>query len=86
MTNIADEIFNILKGSNYKVRLFTSEGIKTLNPEEATRFYAYDQDLMVTLRQDEAKNEIVVQAGAGYDIPGNKKLLDSVKVYCEKIR
>ena len=84
MTNIADEIFNILKGSNYKVRLFTSEGIKTLNPEEATRFYAYDQDLMITLRQDEAKNEIVVQAGAGYDIPGNKKLLDSVKSVAHK--
>jgi len=84
VTNIADEIFNILKGSNYKVRLFTSEGIKTLNPEEATRFYAYDQDLMITLRQDEAKNEIVVQAGAGYDIPGNKKLLDSVKSVAHK--
>ena len=84
MTNIADEIFNILKGSNYKVRLFTSEGIKTLNPEEATRFYAYDQDLMITLRQEEAQNEIVVQAGAGYDIPGNKKLLDSVKSVAHK--
>ena len=84
MTSIAEEIFNILKGANYKVRLFTADGIKTLTPEEATRFYAFDQDLMITIRQEDAKNEIVVQAGAGYDIPANRKLLDSVKSVAHK--
>ena len=84
MTSIAEEIFNILKGANYKVRLFTADGIKTLTPGEATRFYAFDQDLMITIRQEDAKNEIVVQAGAGYDIPANRKLLDSVKSVAHK--
>jgi len=68
---LASEIFAILKGANYKLRLFTADGVKTMDPEEATRFYAYDQDLMVSIRQDEARTEVVVQAGEGYNIPRN---------------
>lgn len=79
MRNLAEEIFNILKGANYKLRLFTSEGIKTTQPEQATRFYSYDKDLMVTIRLEDAKTEVLVQAGQDYDIPGNKKLIDSLK-------
>ena len=52
MDELSEELFNILKGANYKLRLFTGEGVKTLQPKEATRFYAYDQDLMVTLRKE----------------------------------
>ena len=84
MDHIAEEIFNILKGANYQLRLFTSEGQKTLNADEATRFYAFDQDLMVTIRQEDAKTEVVVQAGQDYDILGNKKLLDSIKSVAHK--
>jgi len=84
MNELAEELFNILKGANYKLRLFTAEGIKTLQPEEATRFYAYDQDLMVTLRKEDAKTEILVQAGQEYDIPGNRRLLDSIKSVAHK--
>jgi len=84
MNEIANEIFNILKGANYKLRLFTSEGIKTTNPEEATRFYAFDQDLMITIRKEDAKTEILAQAGQDYDIPSNKALLDSVKSVAHK--
>lgn len=84
MEQLASEIFSILKGANYKLRLFTAAGIKTMDPEEATRFYAYDQDLMVSIRHDEAKTEVVVQAGAGYDIPRNEKLLNTIKASVHK--
>lgn len=79
MEKLADEIFNILKGANYKLRMFTMDGASTLDSEEATRFYAYDQDLMVSVRQDDAKIEVVVQAGADYDVPGNSELLKAIK-------
>ena len=79
MEQLASEIFAILKGANYKLRLFTADGLKTMDPEEATRFYAYDQDLMVSIRQDEARTEVVVQAGEGYNIPRNSKLLGAIK-------
>ena len=84
LDNLAEEIFNILKGANYQLRLFTSEGKKTLNADEATRFYAFDQDLMVTIRLEDAKAEVVVQAGQDYDVVGNKKLLDSIKSAAHK--
>lgn len=79
MNDIANEIFNILKGANYKLRLFTKDGTSTLDDANATRFYAYDQDLMVSLRQKDDNIEIVVQAGTDYDIPGNSELLKSIK-------
>ena len=84
LENLAEEIFNILKGANYQLRLFTSEGKKTLDAGEATRFYAFDQDLMVTIRVEDAKGEVVVQAGQDYDVVGNKKLLNSIKSVAHK--
>ncbi len=84
LENLAEEIFNILKGANYQLRLFTSEGKKTLDANEATRFYAFDQDLMVTIRVEDAKGEVVVQAGQDYDVIGNKKLLNSLKSVAHK--
>jgi hypothetical protein len=38
--NISDKIFNILIGSGYTVKMFDKAGMKTVNPEEATRFFA----------------------------------------------
>lgn len=79
MENLSNEIFSILKGANYKLRLFTVDGTKTLDADDATRFYAYDQDLMVTIREEEGKTEVLVQAGVDYDIPNNSELLTAIK-------
>ena len=61
-----------------KLKMFTAEG-KTTNADEATRFYAYDNDMMVTLRNEDAKMEVVVQTGADFDVSDNKKLLNTIK-------
>ena len=37
MATVSQEIFNIIKGANYDVVLFTEAGEKTLDAEEATR-------------------------------------------------
>lgn len=79
MDRLSEEIFNILKGANYKLTLFTESGQKTTDPSEATRFYAYDQDLMVSIRQDNARIETIVQAGIDYDITNNMKLIKAIK-------
>jgi len=76
---LADEIFNILKGANYKLRLFTRDGTKTLDSDEATRFYAYDQDLMVSINQEEGKIEVTVQGGVDYDFPGNSEIIKTLR-------
>jgi len=79
MDTLGEEILNIIKGSNMKLKMFTAEGQKTVNAEEATRFYAYEADLMVTVREDEGKIETVIQAGGDFSIPDNKKLLNTIK-------
>ena len=38
MNTVAQEIFNIIKGANYDVVLFTDAGEKTLDSASATRF------------------------------------------------
>ena len=76
---LANELFNIIKGSGYKVKLFTEEGQKTTNVDEATRFYAYDNDLMLTLRTEDNQTEVVVQAGSAFDVTKNKILLNTIK-------
>lgn len=79
-----ETIFDILEGANYKLRLFSDSGEKVIDPKEATRFYAYEQDLMVSVRTVDDNIEVVVQAGADYDIPGNSNLLKIIRTETHK--
>lgn len=79
MEAVAQEIFNIIKGANYDVVLFTDSGEKTLDSEQATRFYVKEHDMMVSLRTDNKKLELLVQLGSDFDINANKTLLKSFK-------
>lgn len=84
MEKLANEIFNILKGANLQVVLYTDAGQKTINPEEATRFYTIDDDMMVTLRIDDSKSEVVIQVGSDFDLQANRPLLKSLKSAAHK--
>jgi hypothetical protein len=76
---LSQEIFNILKGANIKLKLFDPMGNKTLDPEISARFYAYDNDFLVTIREEEDGVELVVQAGASFNFNEHKDLLNSIK-------
>jgi hypothetical protein len=79
MATVSEEVFNIIKGANYDVVLFTDSGEKTLDPESATRFYVSEHDMMISVRSEDNKLELVVQLGSDFDIAANKTLLDSFK-------
>jgi|TARA_R110002167_G_scaffold129699_8_gene312868 hypothetical protein len=79
METVSQEIFNIIKGANYDVVLFTEGGEKTLDADAATRFYVSEHDMMISVRSENNKLELVVQLGADFDINANKTLLDSFK-------
>jgi len=79
METVSQEIFNIIKGANYDVVLFTEGGEKTLDADTATRFYVSEHDMMISVRSENNKLELVVQLGADFDINANKTLLDSFK-------
>jgi len=76
---LSQEIFNILKGANIKLKLFDPMGNKTLDPEISARFYAYDNDFLITIREEEDGVELVVQAGASFNFNEHKDLLNSIK-------
>ena len=42
---LAEELFNILKGANLKLRLFDTNGQKTLEQDTAARLYAYEDEI-----------------------------------------
>ena len=76
---LSQEIFNILKGANIKLKLFDPTGNKTLDPENSARFYAYDKDFLVTIREEADQVELVVQAGASFNFSEHKDVLNSIK-------
>ena len=76
---LSQEIFNILKGANIKLKLFDPMGNKTLDPEVSARFYAYDRDFLITIRDEDGQVELVVQAGASFNFDEHKGVLDSIK-------
>lgn len=84
MEEISKEIFNILKGKGYKLKLFDANGQSVTDPELATRFYAYDQDLMVTIRTEGADIQILAQGGQDYDFTSNQELLNVLKKVAHK--
>lgn len=81
---IQNEIFNILKGSNYNVILYTADGSRADDPSEATRFYCTDADLMVSLRIEDSKLELLMQTGQGFDVTENKDLVKILKNVAHK--
>jgi hypothetical protein len=84
MEHLAEEIFNILKGANLNIVLYNSAGEKTMEPTEATRFYVIDGDMMVTLRIDNNRSEVVIQVGSGFDLKAQRPLLSSIKSAAHK--
>ena len=53
---IADLVKKTLKGSGYKVKMYTDEGDSTLDPRVARRFFTIPDQIMITL--DESDNLI----------------------------
>lgn len=77
---LSTEIFNILKGANLDLRLFDIHGQKTIDDESATRFYAYDEDMLITLRtEDDDSVELVVQAGPDFKYSKHRSMLENIK-------
>lgn len=77
--DISSEIFNILKGANLPVKLFDSNGQKTLDSGVARRFYSSDNDMLVTIREGEDGLEVVIQTGKDFSFMENKDLVNSIK-------
>lgn len=67
---IGDKIFGILKGSGFKLQMFDKSGAKTLDPHEATRFFATtaskedpnnEYSILISLHDENADSHVEIK-------------------------
>ena len=76
---IANNIFKILKGNGYDIKIFTDEGESTVDPEAARRFYVPKLGSMINLDETDSKREIRVSVNQNTDIKEFKDTLALLK-------
>lgn len=52
--NVATEVRKIIKGSGYRLEMFTEQGDSTLDDREARRFFLKPSNIMVTVSEEDA--------------------------------
>jgi len=77
--HIAEQLFKVIKGFGHQIVLFTDDGKKTTDPEEARRFYAKNLQMMVNYVVDETTNEIVINLSSHTDIKSVKPMLAAIR-------
>lgn len=81
---LAKQIFSLLKGSGFKIKIFDNEGNQTPDPEVGRRFFVLDPNIMVTLDEDGNR----IEFSKGVDVDDNilgvqkniKKLADKAQI------
>ena len=76
---IANDIFKILKGNGYSIKIFTDEGENTVDPQAARRFYIPELGSMVNLDETDAKREIRVSVNQNTELSLFKDTLALLK-------
>jgi hypothetical protein len=76
---IAQDVFNILKGNGYNIKIFTDEGENTVDPQSARRFYIPNLGSMINLDETDAKRELRVSVNQNTDVSEFKDTLALLK-------
>ena len=76
---IANNIFKILKGNGYNIKIFTDEGENTVDPQAARRFYIPELGSMVNLDETDNKRELRVSVNQNTDLDQFKDTLALLK-------
>ena len=84
VNHISNQIFKTIKGFGHTIVLFTDEGKKTIDPEEARRFYAKDIMMMVHLSASDTTSELTVNLSKDTNIEEIKPMLSSLRKLANK--
>ena len=76
---VSDNIFKILKGNGYALKLFTDEGESTVDPATARRFYIQELGAMVNLDETDSKREMRVSINQNTNVDQLKGTLGQLK-------
>ena len=80
LKTIGENIFNILKGYGYTIRMYDESGSKVINPGEATRFFITDNNVIIHATVEEIK----VHLGKEIDFSDVKDTIDTIKHLAKK--
>lgn len=75
--NVADRIFDQLKGFGYSIIMYDNDGKQTVNSYDGRYFYA--KDAKFTIQLNDNNDVIVVKYGSSTDTKKMKKLLDTIR-------
>ena len=79
--NIAERVFNVLKGSGKKIGLYDKEGNSTIDPTDARRMFLYDNNIMVGLHEDGENSELTIYLPESIDMTDEqaKDIINSLR-------
>jgi len=80
LKTIGENIFNILKGYGYTIRMFDESGSKVINPGDATRFFVTDNNIIIHATAEEIK----VHLGKEIEFSDFKDTINTVKHLAKK--
>lgn len=81
---VSEQIFKVLKGHGLNLELFTQDGMATVDPTEAKRFYNAENKMMVNLDVTDEKSELKVGLGKSTDVSALRKLLDNLRTLANR--
>ena len=74
---VSNKIFKVLKGHGYRVKLYTEEGIDTIDPDEARWFFVKEPNMMVLL--SDKNQEIVLNKNSTVPLSAYEQALKQIK-------
>jgi len=80
LTTIGENVFNILKGFGYTIRMYDEEGSKVINPGKATRFFVTDNNIIV----HSSTEEIKIHLGKEVEFSDFKDTINTIKHLAKK--
>lgn len=79
VNKFSNRVFKVLKGNGLSLQLYTDEGKKTIDPEEARRFYNSEFKIMVNIISTDGTFEVQVNIPKNIDMSEIKPIIKSIK-------
>lgn len=74
---VSTKVFRVLKGHGYNIKMYTSEGVETVDSEEARWFFVKDPNMMVVV--DDKDDEIKINKNSTLPLAAYESALKQVK-------
>jgi hypothetical protein len=82
--SLADEIFQVLKGTGKTLTLYDEKGKKVYNPPDARRFFAEPDKMMLSIDDDGEDSQIRLFLSQGTNIQDQLKLINTLRQLCNR--